>query len=104
MKVFNVFQRNLLFLGFNPTNPFDKKILGCFSLIALTNTMCLVFLISTANTFIEYTQSIYFTAAIFAISIVFTCFVLQIEELFKIIDEIQKHVNGKLKSQSNLTK
>lgn len=97
MKVFQLIQRNLIFLGFDPINPYNMKIAGCFLLIGLITTMCLMFLFCVANTFMEYTQCIYFTVAVIGINIVFITLVSQMNKLFALIDRIQQHVDGELK-------
>lgn len=60
-----------------------------------------MFLIRVANTFMEYTQCIYFAVAVISINIIFITLVLQMKELFALIDRIQQHVDGELKRHAS---
>lgn len=103
MKLFQLIRKNFMALGidskqaFDSTKPYNKKILGCFFMIGLNNIFFLVYMFHIAESFLEYTESMYMASAAIVIGVIFICLVLKMKKLFELIDGIEKHINGEEK-------
>lgn len=98
MKLFETFQKNFAIIGIAPNAyrlNLGKK---CFTSLVIWSSciLNLIFFIHEANTFIEYTTSIYLGTAFTVIAICFARIIFQTQNIFKFIDGCEKVIeNGK---------
>lgn len=88
MKLFQIAQENLLCLGIssNQSKKYRQLSLTC-SIYSLFMLLSAAFLTFEANTFKEYTNSVYTTSSLIAINILFTIIYIKREKLFKLFDD-----------------
>lgn len=92
LKLFQTIQKNFASLGIDPNSAmplrsFNEKIL--MGLLALGSGIIfmLMFIFNEADTFSQYTQSIYFCSALILAALVLLNMGLNMSDLFKLISE-----------------
>lgn len=97
-KAFEVIQKNLATVGITPslvhkTYPFNGSIIYGFLLLGSCACFTCVFIISDAETFVKYTQSVYAgslaTLIIFALLII----IIKVEKLFEFFNNCESTLN-----------
>lgn len=104
-KAFEIIQKYFAKIGIAPSladqaYPFNRKILFGFSMLSLGNCCSFVYITYVAETFADYTQSVYMLS--FGILIVFALIILifNVEKLFEYMDECDDLINtSKLSSK-----
>lgn len=81
--------------------PFNVKNLLPSLKFSVCVILCGGFLINEANSFIEYTESVYFTSATIAVAIIFLTFVWNMENYFNFIDGWERCVEKNWYNCSN---
>lgn len=83
-------------MGIGPNqHQFNRKSLETFFMYGLSSTLCGAFLICDANSFREYTDSIYMTSLTIAIAINFANFVSTSTKLFQYIHDAEEYFNSR---------
>ena len=96
MKLYQIVQKDFALLGISPNQPnFDQKSVMAFLIFSLGIISGTVFLFFKANTFLEYTQSIYATTTIFDAWIGFIIFLVKKEKILELMNDIEKYANEK---------
>lgn len=95
MKLFQNIQKNfsILVIASNQTKRIRTKLAITLIIYGLTTTSSVLFLVFTANTFIEFTTNIYITSAFGVICIIFTVIAVKQENLFHLIDDFEKFID-----------
>lgn len=98
MKLFMTIKRNYHVLGINSkqsiqAHPFNKRIVLGSITICLNIISHGVFLSEVANSFMEYTKSIYMFSAAVLVAINFENMVFKMTKLLKIFAHLDEHVN-----------
>lgn len=102
MKLFEIVRRNFAILGISPhKHPFNRNSLETFFICGLSCILCGVFLICNANTFREYTESIYMTTMQMVIASIFTIVVVKTSKLFQFVDDFEKYIENRKLTTSN---
>lgn len=89
--VLELIQTNFAIFGIarNPTRETQSTILLFFILFGLNLTSLILYLLREPNTFLEYTQSIYFTAIGTMAFVCYPILVLKGNKFFELIDKIE---------------
>lgn len=95
MKVFETFQKNAIFIGINAnqlerSHSFNTRSLQCFLVLGVLSIFSDIYFIRLANSFREYTQSVYITTMSNAVFLVFSIAIWQMEALFRFIDDVNQ--------------
>lgn len=100
MKIFHTIQKNFEIMGFSsnqtlqkyPLN--EKNSMGIFVFI-MCSISYLYYLFNIANSFMEYTQSVYVTGAVILIGSSYVIILIKMKELFQYIVFVKNLPNGK---------
>lgn len=95
MKVFEIFQKNAIFIGIHANqlkrnHSFNKQNVQCFCVLGVLSIFSDFYFIRSANSFREYTQSVYITSMSNAVFLVFSIAIWQMESLFQFIDDVDQ--------------
>lgn len=94
LKLFQIIQDNFAFVGIGSNQPYwnakSAKTLFIFSLFTALGAMFLFF---EANTFLEFTMSVYVTTAVLGTGISFLAMLNQKETIFELIDRLEEFVD-----------
>lgn len=94
MKLFQVVQKNFGFLGLSSNQScWNVKSVIAFSIFSSATVLGTLFLFFNANTFLEYTINIYGTTTMFGIWMNLITMLIEKENLFKLIDDIEELVD-----------
>lgn len=98
MKILQLLQTNLAGVGVHSDlplqpYPFNKKILMNFLILLLFLICNSVFAIDEAESFGEYTQSIYVITCVTIVILTFVIIILNVKKLFQLINNGEKLVN-----------
>lgn len=98
LKSFEIIQKNLAFAGITPnlanqSYPFNRTILFGFLTLGSAIYCSVVFIIYEADTFAEYTQSVYVVSLAILIILVLLMMVLKVKKLFNFIDCCEDFIN-----------
>lgn len=72
------------------SNPFNVKNIVHMLLFGITAYLCGAFLIYTANSFKDYTESIYISSVTMLVFVVFVILIWKMENVFKFIETWKK--------------
>lgn len=93
MKLFQVIQKKIAFLGISSNQPFfNAKSMLTFLFFGLGISFSIMF-IFYANTFLEYIENIFVIITELLSGIDFIIVLLQREKFFKFIDNIEEYVD-----------
>lgn len=93
MEPFQLVRKTLTILGINPNrHAFIDKLLIAFGLFYSSSILSCVFFFIEAETFREYTESIYTLTANIAITFCFTYIIIKMDQLFQYIEDCQRIV------------
>lgn len=92
MKLLQGVQTNLLIVGIcsNPTQASSTKIKLIIPLFVFGLTTSAIYLCHDANTFLEYSSSMYITTALAMTIFVYVIFIVNMSKLFDLISECQE--------------
>lgn len=98
LKPFKTIQENFAIIGIKPellaqSYPFNWRILITFAEIALGVGFVSMYVINYANTFIDYTQSIFLGSAGALVIVILLCIIIKVETLFEFIDRNDNIIN-----------
>lgn len=98
LKAFNTIRKNFAMVGYSPTlvtqsYPFNWKIFIGFLLLISNITFVCVFIFNDAETFFEYTQSIYIASVVGLFIFIFVILILKVEKFFEWINRSDRMVN-----------
>lgn len=90
-KPFEIIQKNLATIGITPSladqsYPFNWTILCGILILSLNIFFLSMFIIYDAETFVEFTQSVYMTTLSTLINLCLLVLILKVKNLFKLID------------------
>lgn len=94
MEFFQIVQKNHAIIGIcpNQTEASYKRIKITFFLFGLSVLLSTVFLCREANTFLEYSNSLYVTTAVTMVTIIYAISIFKMSKLFEYIYEFRKLV------------
>lgn len=98
LKAFQTIQKSFAIAGFDrnlvtQSVPLNGKILLCFSLLGLGITFICVYTFNNAESFSEYTQSIYMTTAGILVSSTLIVLILKVKNVFEFINHFDSIIN-----------
>ena len=98
IKIFQIIQKNFATIGIGPNSAmqlrvFNGKILFTSLTLASFILSNLVYFFKDAETFTEYTQTIYLGSGGILVTLAFIIILLHLNELFKIINDCECLVN-----------
>lgn len=98
MKAFNTILKNFAVVGYSPalvtqSYPFNWKIIMGFLLLTSNITFLCVFIFNYAETFFEYTQSIYIASVVGLFIFIFLILILKVEKFYEWIDHSDRKLN-----------
>lgn len=98
LKAFETIQMNLAMAGFDrklaaQSVPLNGKILMCFLLLGLGITFISVHTFNYAETFFEYTQSVYMTTSGIFITMTLIVLILKVQKIFEFINCCNNFIN-----------
>lgn len=98
-QIFYTIQKNFEILGISANQslqkcPLNERILLGFVLLAMCLFSFLLYVFNEANSFMEYTQSVYLTGAVVLISFTNVIVVIQMKKLFDFIISVKNLHNG----------
>lgn len=108
MKIFHTIQKAFGILGFSSNQslhryPFNGRIWMGFVVFGICLISYLYYLFNIANTFMEYTQSVYVTGAVILIGSSYIIILIKMKKLFQFIDFVEDLPNGKASSLVHLS-
>lgn len=95
MELFQFAQKNLATLGIIPNQqyPFNGKNVMAFICFWTDNILNIIYLFAKANSFDDYTNSVFITTCTSGVSVCFTIIALNAKNLFKLVDTAGKIYN-----------
>lgn len=94
MKVFQEVQKNFIAFGIVPNqSKLNGKLAVTWLVLSLSTTLSASFLVFDAETFQEYTTSIYLSSGGAMAAALFTITIFKMEKLFKLKDVIETTIN-----------
>lgn len=93
MKFFQSNQQNLSILGISSIEkPFNRRMMKAYLIYGLSTISANLFLILEANSFSQYTNSVFVTTALAMILICFSMMVFKATELYQFMDDCEEMV------------
>lgn len=91
LKVFETIQKKFAMAGISPklvgqSYPFNGRILVCFLLFSSAFVFVYVYMFKYAETFSEYTQSVFLGAGAILFILLLLILILKVDKLFEFID------------------
>lgn len=101
LKIYQVIQKNFATLGICPNltmqpYPINGKIFIGFQILISGIYFLLMYIFNDAQTFIEYTQTIYICSCATLMSIAFIIILINVEKLFNLINNCEKVINTRM--------
>ena len=98
LKIFKLIQKNFKVVGIEPSlvaqkYPINRKILVGFLMLSFSFIWNLMTILYEANTFVEYTQSIYTCSLAALIFLALVILLLNVTKMFNLIDGCSKFAN-----------
>lgn len=93
IKVFQTIQKNLSAMGIIKRRPINARIFLSLLTLGLATIFELIYIINEAQTFFQYTESIYICSAFILASSYLTILIIHSNEMFQMINAIECTAN-----------